>query len=98
MNDDFIAVGIFDHRHAAAWTFKRLGLERNMSIFQALDRLLEIFHFERDTRSLVRGFPLIGKIRKREGLVTDRILDPMSLAHFLSQFQSEHAFVKLTRA
>ena len=55
VNHQFVAVGILHDGHVTARRFKRLGRE-NMSIFQSLDRLVEIFHFEGRSPFLVLGF------------------------------------------
>src|ERR1041385_3431322 len=69
-----------------------------MSIFQTLDCLIEIFYFQGRARSLLRWFPLIRKIAKRQRAVADRIFNPGAARHFLRRFQPEHAFIKFSRA
>src|SRR5712691_4302445 len=97
MDDKLVAVRVLHDGHPTARRLEGLGRETNMSIFQALDRVLEIFDLKRRARSLIGRRPLFADVRDRERILADGILDPFSAHHFVGNFEIENTFIKFAR-
>src|SRR3984893_4920344 len=97
MDDDFVAVRVLDHRHAANRTLDVFGIKRDLRCLEVFDRSLEIVDLQRDAGAVGRWFPLIAHASDSKRAVREFVCEPDSLIEFGRWFETEDAFVKLSR-
>jgi hypothetical protein len=83
VNYQLVAIRTLDDCHVTARRFKGLGGERHLSIFQMLDRFVEVFYFKCGRSALIGRRPLFADIRDCQGIITDCVLDPLSVPSFV---------------
>src|SRR4029077_6599727 len=82
VDDNLVAIGILHHGHVTDRTLDVFGGEMCVRSFQALDRSVEIFNFNRDTRPIFRWFPLIADAADSERVWTDFVFNPNTFTEF----------------